>query len=226
MNETRMGTTGRRVAMLFVNLVIAAVVFFAWGTMLLGWGGGNLLSARGLLSLRYFTVLSNILEAIICLIFVVQLIKAISKKAALPHWVRSLKLAGTTAVTLTFLTVMLFLGPLFGYPGMFAGANLHLHLTVPVLAILEFVLLERPETRVRFGATFTALIPGILYGIFYLGNILINGVGEGYGSNDWYGFTVFGMDKIYLVFAVIALGTWLAAVLLWKLGGNGKKKEE
>ena len=224
MDEKKMATTGRRVVLLLVNLAIAVIVFWAWGTMLFGWGGGTLLSARGLRSLRYFTVLSNIFEAIVSLIFVVQLMKAMGRKCALPRWVRGLKLAGTTGITLTFLTVMLFLGPLFGYAGMFAGANLHLHLTVPVLAILEFVLLERTETRVRFPATFTAVIPMLLYGVYYLGNILINGVGEGYETNDWYGFTVFGVDKMYLVFAVMGVATWLMAVALWKIGGNGKKK--
>ena len=55
---------------------------------------------------RYFTTLSNVLCAIASLIVVIC-----ELCGALPFWVLLLKYVGTAAVTVTMLTVFLFLGP-------------------------------------------------------------------------------------------------------------------
>ena len=52
----------------------------------------------------------------------------LGKAAGIPCTVYQLKYAATVSVGLTFLTVMLFLGPRFGYGAMFQGVNLWFHL--------------------------------------------------------------------------------------------------
>ena len=58
------------------------------------------------------------------------------------------------------------------------------------------------------------VVPVLLYGIFYYGNILLNGVGERPYTNDWYGFTLFGEQLMPLVLAVMLLATWLFALIV------------
>ena len=58
-----------------------------------------------------------------------------------------------------------------------------------------------------------------LYGIAYCANILINGVGTFPNTNDWYGFTMWGVQFMPVVLLVMLLATWLFAVLI-RLGNT------
>ena len=133
----------------------------------------------------------------------------------IPVWVSALKLAATASVVLTFLTVMGFLGPMFGYAKMFVGSNLYMHLVTPLLAAAVFCLLEG-DAGLSLRHTFYAVIPMLIYGAAYLLNILINGRGSGIHTNDWYGFTRWGMAASPLVYLVMASITWGIAWLLWR----------
>ena len=72
-----------------------------------------------------------------------------------------------------------------------------------------------------FRSTFLAVIPMLLYGLCYLVNILVNGVGEGRAANDWYGFVRWGFPVGMAIFGIITLGTWMIAVLIRKLNHFG-----
>ena len=50
---------------------------------------------------------------------------------------------GTAAVTVTMLTVFLFLGPNLGYKKLLTGRDLYMHLVTPLLAILSFLCCEK-----------------------------------------------------------------------------------
>ena len=194
------------------KVLIVLLVTSAWFGMIHSAAGT--LSDTGVRSLRYFTVLSNFLCAIAALIHV--LVLAVKKTA--PPWVLRLSFIGTTAVGVTLMVVMLFLGPLYGYAAMLRGANLWFHLVVPVLAILDHILLEQGE-RPSLRDTGLALLPTLLYGLGYLGNILINGVGEWPDhTNDWYAFTAWGLPVGIGIFAAILLLTWGIACALRGLG--------
>ena len=117
------------------------------------------------------------------------------------------------SVALTFTVVMTFLGPIYGYPGMFMGASLYMHLLVPLAAAADFCLLDR-SGPVTIRDTFYALIPMALYAAVYIPNILINGVGEWPNTNDWYGFFAFGGVMAAVIALVILLVTWGLALLL------------
>ena len=174
---------------------------------------GGALMAAGLRNLRFFTVLSNILEGIAAAAFLGALI---ANKGAVPGWAAGLKLAAAASVALTFVTVMVFLGPTLGYKYMFTGSNLWFHAIIPIAAMLEYVFIESysgfPALSLR--ATFLAVVPMLLYGVWYLLNILRGGMADGRYVNDWYGFAFWGIKASLLVFIIIAAVTWLLAVLL------------
>ena len=83
---------------------------------------------NGVYALRFFTLLSNLFCACACLAVVLS-----AGGRGLPFWVWILKYIGTSAVTVTLLTVMVFLGPALGYKNQLSGAGFYYHLVVPLL---------------------------------------------------------------------------------------------
>ena len=207
-----MSNTMKKAAVV-LNIIIAILVFYAWGRMTLGLDEGTILSAARLASLKYFTVDSNLLAAIAALcVLPFEFREAFLRNGhdrGIPVWALVLKLTATTAVSLTFLTVMVFLGPMYGYAAMVHGVQLHMHLIVPLLAIFTLCVTER-NSVLTLRHTLIAAVPMLVYGTIYLGNILINGR-EG---NDWYAFAQWGIPASFLVYIIIAFVTWLLAVLL------------
>ena len=76
----------------------------------------------------------------------------------------------------------------------------------------EFIFIRRK--KIPFKYTVISAVPTLLYGIGYVANILLNGVGEGHASNDWYGFTLWGLDKMPLVLAIMLLATFLIGLAI------------
>ena len=200
-----------------INLFIAVIVPYAWLKMVFATSDGVLVSG-GLRSLKYFTILSNLLEGFASLMFLVAGNKEDGR-------LNVLKYVAATSVGLTFLTVVVFLGPLFGYLLMFTGVSFWLHLIVPVLAIVEYVIYNDYRMYVR--DNILAVVPMIIYGIFYLGNIIINGVGEWPHSNDRYGFVSWGIPIGIVIFFVIIAVTYGIGLILRKMNDkvnrNGNK---
>ena len=117
--------------------------------------------------LRYFTTLSNLFCAVTCLMVVISRLCG-----TVPSAVLVLKYMGTSAVTVTFLTVMLFLGPfVYNYKVLLTGSDLWLHLVCPLLAIISFLLWDKPEAS--FGIVFLGVLPVFLYAVNYLGSVKI-----------------------------------------------------
>ena len=197
-----------------LNLILTALVLYSWLTMFTGHDTGTMLTSIRLRSLKYFTLDSNLFAAATALIAVYF---EVFHRGDMPVWVRSIKLAGAVSVAVTFLTVVVYLGPRYGYRSMYAGVNLHLHLTAPLLAIVIFCALEGSHA-LSFRHTFLAVIPVLIYAAFYLGNILINGVGSGAGTNDWYGLMYWGLSMAPVVVAVFASAAWILALILWACG--------
>ena len=62
-------------------------------------------------SIKMFTVQSNFISGIVAtIILVFEVIIILKKKGDLPHWLKIVKMVTTTAVTLTFLVVVFYLG--------------------------------------------------------------------------------------------------------------------
>lgn len=212
--------TTARIALAF-SVVIAILEPVVW-FMMASSRGVEALTATGLYSLKFFTVLSNLLLGLASLVYAFYLVRYLRSGLIVPKWVHLLKYAGTVAVTVTLMTVLLFLGPTMGYAAMFAGVNLWLHLILPVLGIAEFVFLDT-QRGLSFRETLYGVAPVLLYGIFYYGNILINGVGERPNTNDWYGFTLFGEQYTLIVLMVMLLATWVFAIAV-RAGNTAVRK--
>ena len=201
---------------LAVNVFIAVAVLVAWVRMMLAVGEGSVLTARGLGSLRYFTVLSNLLAAAASAAYAACLVRLLAGAAdAVPRGVVLLKYAAAVSVALTFLTVVLFLGPTAkeGFSSMFLGANLWFHLIVPVLAAADFCLLN-PDGPLTLADSLAACVPMALYAAYYLGNILVNGLEKNGYSNDWYGYLRGGIPMGAVIALVTWAGTWGVALLM------------
>ncbi len=195
----------RRRVSLALELLVAVMTPAAWCLMVFRGNHGGALSTTGLVSLRYFTVLSNLLAgaASLCCL-------CLRRR---PGWLIRLRLTAAAAVALTFLTVLLMLGPLYGFLSMYRGANLWFHLILPLASCVGFVLLDGPRPLPR-SAAWPAVLPMLLYGLGYCGNILAHGKGQGPATNDWYGFLNWGWAIGAVIFAALGLVTWLSAQLL------------
>lgn len=180
-----------------INLCIGVLVLFTWLSMTFRLGPLGAQSEGGFGNLRFFTVLTNLLQGGVSLAYFFG-VRA-------DRW----KYASTAAMALTFCVVLFVLGPRRGYDVMYSGANFFSHLVVPVLAIVDFLVLDRTGSFTLRDSLFT-MIPLAAYGLFYGGNLLINGV-EG---NDWYGFARGGPAAALMIFAFALLLNWLIAVLL------------
>ena len=168
---------------------------------------GKWKAQNGVAALRFFTILSNLLCALSSLLMALFLLKG-----QVPYGVWLLKYIGTASVAVTFVTVMVFLGPAAGYKAMLSGKDLYLHLIGPLLAIVSFCFTERlyPLT---LPLALLGAVPVLLYGLFYLYKVVL-GPDEGRWE-DFYGYNKDG--KWPVAFTAMIVGGALLCVVLWLL---------
>ena len=169
---------------------------------------GNWAPDRIRKTFRFFTCQSNVLCAISALIMAISLLAG-----NVPRWVWTLKYIGTAGVTVTMLTVFLFLAPSVGkdwYQVLLKGAsNLFMHLLLPLAAILSFCLLE--NRGMSFLWSLWGMLPVLVYGQHYLYRILR--APEGKQWDDFYGFNKQG--KWPLAFGMMLIGTFIVCMLFF-----------
>ena len=122
---------------------------------------------------------------------------------SVPEWVWILKYVGTAAVTVTMMTVLLFLGKIYGYQELLRGGDLFMHLLTPLMALLSFCAFEK--RGMNFGIALTGLLPVALYGMLYLYQIKY--APEGKRWDDFYAFNRTG--KWPVSYAAMLAGTFL-----------------
>lgn len=162
---------------------------------------------------RYFTTLSNLFSALVALLLMALEIGLMAKgggMADLPRWAVVLKYVATVSVAVTFLTVMVFLGPIYGYKSQLEGTGAWVHAAGPILAILVFGLLEK-GIRLSAGEALLGLLPTLIYGIYYLYMVIVKTEKKG-GWEDFYAFNRGG--KWPISFSAMVLGTGLICLLL------------
>ena len=160
---------------------------------------------RGLSAFRFFTVLSNAFCALTALAMAVC-----QARGAVPPVVLTLKYLGTVSVTVTLVTVFVFLGPTQGgYRELLKGDNLYMHLIGPLLAILSFGLLE--NVGMSLGTALLGLVPVALYGTLYLRKVVY--APEENRWEDFYGFNRNG--KWPIAFAAMIAGTFIVCLAFW-----------
>ena len=181
------------VALNFIAFILTAVGTFV---MIKGIDADEHLAADGWHSIKYFTVQSNLLYGAYAAVFaVIGLIYGSAD--AVPDVFYILKYIFTVGVTLTMLTVLLYLAPVVvkSYPPLFKGANLYFHLLVPLLGVISFCFFEK-GAEISIPQTFLGLIPFALYGVYYTVNVVAHADnGKVDMKYDWYGFVMKGVDK-------------------------------
>ena len=139
---------------------------------------------------KYFTFQSNVFMGVVAFIYALfQLLILLNKKDKLPHVLLVFNHVGVTAVGLTFLVVIFFLAPGYGFNLMYKGANLFFHGIVPVVAMINFMFIEK-ECALKFSDTPFSIIPSFLYGIVYFIVVVAN---NAYGDIN-IDFYMFGKD--------------------------------
>lgn len=214
----------KKLILTIISLVVNAFNFIAvFLCMLLYFidkGDGNM-AVSGVRTFKYFTNDSNILMALTSIgIIVCDILMLLKKREDIDQLALLLKQVGTVAATVTFLTVMFFLGPTQGYGIMLAGKNLYLHLICPVLAILSYVFTEYTQYKKEnmFIYSVYGIVPTFLYGIVYL--IMVVVVEDGW--EDFYGFNQGGLWYVS-VFAMLA-ATYLISLGLTFLHKLAERK--
>ena len=180
---------------LIINLVIFA--FLLTGTIIAFVVGDGILTATFPEIFKYFTFQSNVYMGIVAFIYAYyQYLILKGKKENIPHVLNVFYHVGVTAVALTFMIVILFLAPGYGFDKMYNYANLFFHGLLPVFAMANYMFFNK-EGRIRFKDTPFAIIPSFLYGIVYFAIVASN---NAYGDLN-YDFYMFGKD-----------GPWIGAI--------------
>ncbi len=208
-------------AALVMNIIIAAVT--AGIVISYFFGNTGVLRDNGWDSFKFFTTDSNILSMVASIVMIIHEIQLLrGKNARIPRGVILFKFVATVAVTVTFCTVMLFLGFIYGYGFLLSGTAFHMHLVGPLLALISFIMLENLGT-IRFRESFLGIIPVTLYGAVYLTMVVVIGEKNG-GWMDFYAFNRGG--RWYLTVLIMHIAAFLICVFVYKLHNYFVKREE
>ena len=199
---------------LIYNFLMLAFVLFAWLIMFFNTKEG-MLTARGFINLKYYTTLSNIFAAAVAAAWIADHFRK-KENSAMSVW----KLMSAAAVGVTFMVVIGFLGPLYGFGTMYVGSNFFLHLVVPLMAMAEFIIFN--DKKLGMKENLFVMLPPLIYGTVYFINTIINGT-EG---NDIYGFLIWGYPVGVLIFAGICLVAFIIGLILRLVNGKVLKAED
>lgn len=196
---------------IIINLIIAIASPVAWLSLLLGDGGERELSARGVQSLKYYTVLSNLFSGAASTIYAAQLVAYGSASA----WTLALKLVATSTVMLTLLVTALFLAPTLGVRAMYRSGNFWMHLILPLLAAVDLCLFVSVRTLSPWSALL-AMIPTGLYTAWYVYRVLRFGAEKDGKVYDFYEFMRWGPERIPVVAPTMVSSTSvIAGIMYW-----------
>lgn len=202
---------------LIINIIIVLIVIIGNIFMFTGikfMPGGSLLEVSKIEMFKFYTVDSNILIGIISLIFIIYENKLLKKEIReIPKLIYILKLVGTSAISLTFLTTAIFLAPQYGFYAMYNNNNLFFHLIVPLLSIITFIFFEKYDYKCNHALL--GIIPMFVYSIYYTVNVLTHLNSDGLTFKyDFYGFLQGNINNIFVVVPSIYLISFLISFSL------------
>lgn len=211
--------------LIFILTVLSLVIMFTGFKFM--HGNDLVLQTSKIGMFKFFTVDSNLFMGIIALIFSIKeikLLKGNTKEISTFYYI--LKLIATTSVALTFVVVFAYLGPIakYGILSLLMNSNLFLHLIIPLLSIFTFIFFEKTDT-IKIKHIFYSIVPTILYGIYYVTNILIH-MSDGKVSPiyDWYYFVQNGVSTAIIVVPLMLLITYIIGLLLYVFNKIGYKR--
>jgi hypothetical protein len=209
---------------LIINIIIVLLTVFATIIMFTGFrfmhGSEPILETTKFGVFKFFTVDSNVFMGIVSLAFIIEETKLLKGKIKdISKTMYIFKLMSTTAVTITFLTVFLYLGPISdgGIISMLQNSNLFFHFIIPVLSIITFILFEKTD-KLELKNSLYGIIPTLLYASYYVTNILIHMEnGKVSPIYDWYWFVQNGVLTAFIVAPFMLLIAYITSLLLWKI---------
>ena len=212
----------KRVKMsLYINIMITILTIIATIIMITGFkfmsGVEPVLESTKIGVFKFFTVDSNLFAGIISFIFILNEISIIKgEKKEISDKLYILKLMATTAVSLTFIVVFVYLGNIAenGLISLLLNSNLFFHLIIPLLNLIDFIFFIKKD-NITHKYAFYGLIPTLLYAVFYTTNVIIN-IENGRVSPkyDWYWFVQNGLWTMVIVAPTILLITYIISLIL------------
>ena len=173
---------------IFISTVIIVVMGLSTGPEAAQPGSEDM---TGINYLKAFTVQSNILMGITSLLVAIFNLKNIlQNRDEIPEWALLLQFVSATAVAVTMMTTILFLGPTtvmhgHNYFWLFSGTLFFLHFFNPSLVIVDVMFLLKKH-KISLIHCFLGVIPVLLYSCFYIPLVLTG------TWSDFYGFTFGG----------------------------------
>ena len=185
---------------LLLNFINAALVIYAVSGFFFIDPAINL-GVTGTRCFRYYTIDSNILSAIASILVIIFALKKTNS-----NWLLYFKFTATTAVAVTFLTVMFFLGPTMGYKNMLSGSNFYLHLICPIISLITYMIpdVDSPMAKRTWLYGISTVI---IYSTIYSLNVLVFKTWP-----DFYGFNATSHWYISAI-AMIVAGLGLSYIL-------------
>lgn len=175
---------------------------------------------------RFFTVDSNLFMGIVALIFAIKQYRVLTRKdKEISKKMYILKLMATAGVALTFSIVFLYLSWIIenGFYVMIMNSNLFFHLIIPVLSMITFMFFDG-YSGINSKEALFGLTPMLIYGVFYITNILIHMENGKVSPNyDWYWFVQLGVWFLPIVLIIISLLTYVLSLLLSKINNRQYK---
>lgn len=160
---------------------------------------------------RFFTTLSNVYAALGSLIALIYEIGMLAGNVAeIPAWAMGIIYSSSLTVAVTFVTVMVFLGPNAGYHDLVTGTGTHVHVVAPILAVAACIM--ESTITIPFWWIVWGVLPVVIYGILYLYMVVVRTEKNG-GWEDFYGFNKGGAWKTSM--AMMFAGGLVLSILLW-----------
>lgn len=195
----RRKNTAALIINLFLSVAVAVVTVLGVAK---GAGAGQVGDRMiGLGYFKAFTIDSNVLMGICALLMLAfNINSAVNKKYEMPSWVVKTYLFGAGSVALTFVTVVVFLTPMFKATGMsmkylYSADMFFFHVADPILAVTALVFFT-PVQKLSVKTRLLALAPTVLYSAVYTVNVAVLKTWK-----DFYNFTFGG--KLFLTPVVI-----------------------
>ena len=167
--------------------------------------------------LRYYTNLSNILIGIAALINVIVLLSHYIKGKPYSYkWLYIVNHVSSCVIFITFIVVVVFLGPIYSYKFVYGGVMFFTHLLLPVMFMVNyFVFCDFYELKLNY--QIANILPLWMYAVVYFYNVIIKGVENG-GWIDFYQFNKGGYWYITtIVMTIVAVATGIGFYYLKRL---------
>ncbi|TFG82873.1 MAG: hypothetical protein E4G74_02055 [Erysipelotrichales bacterium] len=123
---------------------------------------------------KAFTIQSNLWIATICLVFLILILRGRDERS-LPTWLYNVKFMLTVDITLTYLVFAVLLTPLMSLRFLTSPANFFQHNLTSILALLDFILCDRPQAS-KAKHVWLSLIMPLAYGVYFLGTYELTGI--------------------------------------------------